>query len=129
MFAAAAVAMIVIRPAPRAPSISSEPAYAIPGVEQTLKVEILNGTSRDGLARTATRQLRREGFDVVYYGSTDDSVRRSQVIARRVDARAARAVASELGIDSIVAIPDTTRRVDVSVWLGLDYHPKPDLHP
>ena len=73
--------------------------------------------------------MRRAGFDVVFYGSTDSAVRVTRVIARRVDRDAARAVAAALGVDSIVAVRDTMRRVDVSVWLGDDYRPKPELHP
>ena len=79
--------------------------------------------------RAATRQLRREGFDVVYFGRADTTFRVSRVLARRVGVGAARAVAAALGIDSVVARRDTTRRVDVSVWLGEDYRPRAELHP
>ena len=73
--------------------------------------------------------MRRAGFDVVFYGGTDSAVAVSRVIARRVERDAARDVASALGIDSVAVVRDTTRRVDVSVWLGSDYRPKPELHP
>lgn len=125
----AGVATIVFRPAPPASAAALTPAYEVPGTRHALTIEILNGTSRDGLARVATRQMRREGFDVVFYGSTDSAVARSRVIARRVERDAARDVASALGIDSLVVVRDTTRRVDVSVWLGPDYRPRPELHP
>lgn len=125
----AGVATIVFRPAAPSARPVVTPAYEVPGTRHPLRIEILNGTKRDGLARVATRQMRREGFDVVFYGSTDTAVAVSRVIARRVERDAAREVASALGVDSVVAVRDTMRRVDVSVWLGDDYRPKPELHP
>lgn len=129
LLAVAGVATVVFRPAPAKAPPALTPAYEVPGTRHALRIEILNGTSRDGLARVATRQMRRAGFDVVFYGGTDSAVAVSRVIARRVERDAARDVASALGIDSIVVARDTTRRVDVSVWLGSDYRPKPELHP
>ncbi len=126
------IAAVVHKPASRATVASSLPAYPLPGTEHTLTIEVLNGTSRTGLARIATRQLRQAGFDVVYVpgtGPAGPAVRASRVIARRVDAKAARAVALALGIENVVAIRDTMRRVDVSVWLGEDYRAPTDLHP
>jgi hypothetical protein len=125
----AGVATVVFRPAAPAARPALTPAYEVPGTRHTLRIEILNGTSRDGLARVASRQMRRAGFDVVFYGSMDSAVAVSRVIARRVERDAAREVAAALGVDSIVAVRDTMRRVDVSVWLGDDYRPKPELHP
>lgn len=101
----------------------------MPGTRQSVTVEVINATRRVGLMRAATRQLRREGFDVVYFGRADTTFRVSRVLARRVSVGAARAVAAALGIDSVVARRDTTRRVDVSVWLGEDYRPRAELHP
>jgi hypothetical protein len=125
----AGVATVVFRPAPPPAAPALTPAYEVPGTRQTLRIEVLNGTTRDGLARVATRQMRRAGYDVVFYGSTDNPVKVSLVLARRVERDAAREVASALGIDSVLVARDTTRRVDVSVWLGDDYRPKPELHP
>jgi hypothetical protein len=133
LLAAAGVAAIVFRPpAPHLPP-ASVPSYVVPGVvpgaAQALKVEVLNGTGRTGLARVATRQLRQRGFDVVFYGETPAPVTVSQVIARRVEAGAARPVAEALRVDSVWVRRDLTRRVDVSVWLGTDYRPRTELHP
>jgi ABC-type uncharacterized transport system substrate-binding protein len=129
LLAAAGVAAVVFRPAaPRLAPVAI-PAYEIPGVAHDLKVEVLNGTGRTGLARAATRQLRQQGFDVVFYGETPAPVSVSQVIARRVEAGVARPVAEALGVDSVWVGRDQTRRVDVSVWLGKDYRPRAELHP
>jgi LytR cell envelope-related transcriptional attenuator len=129
LLAAAGVAAVVFRPqAPRLPP-PSVPSYEVPGVRQALKLEVLNGTGRSGLARVVTRQLRQHGFDVVFYGETPAPVAVSQVIARRVEAGAARPVAEALHVDSVSVRRDATRRVDVSVWLGKDFRPRPELHP
>ena len=124
----AGVAAIIFRPGPPRATPAALPEYPVPGTRQTLTVEVLNGSGRSALARTATRELRRKGFDVVYFGGAR-TLRVSQVLARQVEVGAAREVAAALGIDSVVASRDTTRRVDVSVWLGEDYRPRVTLHP
>lgn len=105
----------------------STPA-ALAGDERVI-VEVLNGSGRRGLARVAARELRRAGFDVVYFGNTGDSVRVTQVLARRGDSAAAMRVAGALGTSRVRVAIDTLLRVDVSVLLGDDYHPPPGIRP
>jgi len=105
----------------------SEPA-ALAGSERIV-VEVLNGSGRRGLARTATRVLRQAGFDVVYFGSTGDSVRVTQALARRGDSAAAARVAAALGATRVRVATDTLLRVDVTVLLGSDYQPPPGIRP
>ncbi len=106
-------------------------AYAIPSARDRIMVEVLNGTSRNGLARTATRLLRRQGLDVVFFGSADSADRSdsTRVIARREDAGAAEIVARALGAGLVEVERDTLRRVDVTVILGMDYIPADEVHP
>jgi LytR cell envelope-related transcriptional attenuator len=118
----------VLRPAPTAVPTATAPLFPVPDPQHRVTVEVLNGTSRGGLARQATRQLRREGLDVIYFASTD-SVTKSRVIDRRGNADAARRVADALSIQTVVTERDPRRRVDVSVWLGADFKPVPDDHP
>ncbi len=92
-------------------------------------VEVLNGTQRQGAARTATRMLRRQGLDVVFLGNADSLADSTRVIARRGDVERARYVAAALGSGLVVVETDTFRRVDVSVILGEDFQPASDLHP
>jgi hypothetical protein len=92
-------------------------------------VEVLNGTRRQGAARTATRMLRQRGLDVVFLGNADSMAGATQVIVRRGDPQRARHVAAALGAGEIVILPDTFRRVDVSVILGEDFRPTLGLHP
>jgi hypothetical protein len=97
--------------------------------EGRLLVEVLNGSGRRGLARAATRELRRAGFDVVYFGNVSQSVPRTEALARRGDSAGAARVARALGSTIVRVAPDTLLRVDVTVLLGGDYHPPPGLRP
>jgi LytR cell envelope-related transcriptional attenuator len=96
-------------------------AYPIPSPEHRITVEVLNGTTRAGVARAATRMLRRRGLDVVFFGNADKMVDSTRVIVRRGDPARGRDVRLALGVGWIVVEPDTLRRVDVSVVLGADF--------
>ncbi|HEX7337890.1 MAG TPA: LytR C-terminal domain-containing protein, partial [Gemmatimonadales bacterium] len=104
-------------------------AYAVPVVQGRVTVEVLNGSRRQGAARTATRILRRKGIDVVFLGNADSAEVVTRVIARRGDRDKARYVASVLASGKVVVETDTLRRVDVSVILGDDFRPTVTLHP
>jgi hypothetical protein len=106
-----------------------EHAFAIPPLEGRLMVEVLNGTRRQGVARTATRMLRARGVDVVFLGNADTAETLTRVIVRRGDPERAGTVVGVLGAGKIVVEPDTFRRVDVSVILGDDFRPRLDIHP
>lgn len=93
----------------------------IPGEGERVTVEVLNGTRVDGLARRTTRALRRQGLDVVFYGTAADSVRDSTVVyGRRGDLRRAERVRAALGVGQVVQQPDPQLLLDVTVVLGLD---------
>ena len=85
---------------------------------------MLNGTKRAGVARAATRMLRRRGLDVVFYGNAEAAVDSTRVIVRRGDSANGRDVRQAIGVGQVVVEPDTLRRVDVSVILGPDFKPK-----
>jgi hypothetical protein len=101
-----------------------QPAYSIPTPEHRILVEVLNGTTRSGVARAATRLLRRRGIDVVYFGNAEQGMDSTRVIVRRGDPEHGRQVRLALGVGRIVVEPDTLRRVDVSVVLGEDFRVK-----
>jgi hypothetical protein len=96
-------------------------AYPLPSPEHRVTVEVLNGTRRAGVARAATRMLRRQGLDVVFFGNADEMVDSTRVIVRRGDPGRGRDVRLALGAGRILVEPDTLRRVDVSVILGADF--------
>jgi hypothetical protein len=96
--------------------------------DKRIRVEVLNGTQRPGLARTATRVLRERGIDVVFFasGPAADSTR---VMVRRGDPGQGKDVAEALGGGRVSVVPDTLRRVDVTVLLGKDWRPHLPLRP
>jgi len=104
-------------------------AYAVPSSDHRIQVEVLNGSRRPGAARVATRVLRQQGLDVVFFGNADRLVDSTQILVRRGDPANGRAVRSTLGTGRVVVDPDTLRRVDVSVVLGQDFKPPLELHP
>jgi hypothetical protein len=104
-------------------------AYAVPARQHRIVVEVLNGTPRPGFARVATRALREQGIDVVFYGNAESPVETTRIIVRRGDPGRGKDVADALSAGRIVIQPDTLRRVDVTVLLGDDYRPRLPLHP
>ena len=94
-----------------------------------ITVEVLNGSGRRGLARTATRVLREQGFDVLTFGTLNDTVRVTEVLARRGDSLAAARVVKALGVGMARVALDTLLRLDVTVRLGADYAPPPAIRP
>jgi hypothetical protein len=115
-----AAVRLLVPPPPPAPRVH---AYPIPSPDRRITVEVLNGTRRAGVARAATRMLRRRGLDVVFYGNAEAATDSTRVIVRRGDPGSGRQVRQALGAGRVVVEPDTLRRVDVSVVLGLDFRP------
>ena len=89
------------------------------------RVEVLNGTSRGGLARDATERLRAAGFDVVYFGNAREPRGLSLVLDRGGRGDVARRAAAALGIRDVRAEPNAALYVDVTVILGKDWPPAP----
>lgn len=108
-------------------------AFPVPGERgRRVVVEVLNASGRTGLARSATRVLRRAGIDVVYFGNAPGSAERrdsTRILLRRGEVSAARRVRDALGVGTIVEAPDAELLLDVSVLLGADFSPPGDLHP
>jgi calcineurin-like phosphoesterase len=106
-------------------------AFAVPSPEDRVLVEVLNASGRQGLAREATRLLRRRGLDVIYFGNAEglSGLESTRVLARRGDPALARRVAQALGTGQVAEQPDSLRRVDVTVLLGKDFQGEPELHP
>lgn len=91
-----------------------------------VRVEVLNGAGTTGLARDATRRLRGDGFDVVFFGNADHfGYDRSVVVDRSGRPGRARAVAAALGIDSVATAVDSSLMLEVTVLLGDDWPPPP----
>ena len=91
-------------------------------------VEVLNGTCVNGLAKTFSDYLRKQGFDVIKVDNAENyNYTSTKVIdlnsARPREKSAARRVAEELGVDPGKVLPmlDEDSQADVRVILGSDY--------
>jgi hypothetical protein len=104
-------------------------SYPIPSGEDGRLVEVLNGTDRLGLARVSTRQLRRAGFDVILFRNAPELTDSTDILVRRGEVADGERIRAVLGVGRVRLEIDTLRRVDVSVILGADYDPVPELHP
>jgi hypothetical protein len=113
----------------RAPDQVPGHAFAIPSGDDRVVAEVMNGSGRQGLARVATRMLRREGIDVVLLGNADSVVGATRILVRRGERSRGDAVRAALGTGIVTARPDTLRRVDVTVVLGRDFRPHEPMHP
>ncbi len=103
-------------------------ATAPPG--QRIRVQVLNATRINGLARRATYLLRNRGFDVVEIGTSGTQQDSTLVIARSDHLPWARRVADALGGARVESRPDSTLYVDVTVLLGRTWRAPPEpLHP
>jgi hypothetical protein len=101
--------------------IGADDARAPEGVR--IKVQVLNATRIRGLARRATMHLRDRGFDVVDVG-TDPNARDSiLVLDRSGHPEWAKLVARALGGGQVLARPDSSRYLDVTVLLGGSWRP------
>ena len=95
-----------------------------------VRVEVLNATQTRGLARSATRWLRDGGFDVVGTGTTRGPLAETLVLDRSGHPDWARQVAKRLGGANVESRPDSSRYVDVTVFLGNSFRAPPQpLNP
>jgi beta-phosphoglucomutase-like phosphatase (HAD superfamily) len=106
---------------PRPPRAARPMADASPDPGR-IRVEVLNATSRPGLARSVTARLRDAGFDVVYFGNAPHADS-SAVLDRAGRADAAHAVAQALGISRVRSKPDPGLYLEATVILGADWPP------
>lgn len=112
-----------------APPRAGQLAWPVPGSRDSIEVEVLNGTRRDGLAVDVSRLLRSRGIDVVALSNADSLSERTRVLARRGDLDAARRVARALEQGVPELVPDSLRQVDVTVIIGADFATDLPLHP
>ncbi len=95
-----------------------------------VRVEVLNGTGRGGLARRATERLRADGFDVIYFGNAGGARRDSTLVLDRSGRPgAARAVVDALGAGRVQSKGGAPPDIDVTVVLGRDWPAAADPGP
>jgi hypothetical protein len=103
------------------------PGHPIPGdTSAAITVEVLNANGRAGDARAATRLLRDEGIDVVYFGnapSLERGLDSTRIIVRRGAGTVGERVRAALGRGRVEIALDSAKLLDVSVLLGADFSP------
>lgn len=94
----------------------------VPSLDSGRRVEVLNAAGRSGLARTATDRLRAAGYDVVFFGNAGNRADTLSIVLDRVGKLdLAQAVGRQLGITRVETALDSTRLVEVTVILGVDW--------
>jgi LytR cell envelope-related transcriptional attenuator len=103
----------------------STQTHPIPGDRgPAITVEVLNANGRGGDARIGTRRLRQAGIDVVYFGNANDNgLDSTRIIVRRGAEKVGERVRAALGQGRVEVQLDSAKLLDVSVLLGLDFHP------
>lgn len=97
---------------------------------QRVRVQVLNATTRRGLARRATMQLRDRGFDVLEMGTANEQLDSTLVLDRSGHPEWAKRVADALGGARVESRPDSSRYLDVTVLLGRSWRaPAEPFHP
>ncbi|MDI6739103.1 MAG: LytR C-terminal domain-containing protein [Candidatus Edwardsbacteria bacterium] len=88
-----------------------------------IRVEVLNGTPKEGLAQTVTDRLCRAGFDVVNIANAEnDSFPETVVVDRAANSREnAILVAEVLHCENILPQLEPTSLLEVTVIIGNDY--------
>lgn len=88
-----------------------------------VRVQVVNASTVRGLARRATLLLRDRGFDVVEAGTGAEQLDSTMVLDRSGHPDWAERVATALGGARVVARPDSSRYLDVTVLLGRTWRP------
>lgn len=88
-----------------------------------IKVEVLNATSIRGLARRGTAVMRDLGFDVVNSGNSSEKVDSTTVIVRSGRMEWGELAARGLGGARVIARPDSSRYLDLTILLGASWRP------
>jgi hypothetical protein len=110
---------------PRVDDLGREPSGITRVVPEgtRIKVEILNATDTRGLARLATFAMRDAGFDVVYFGNTNERHDSTVVRDRSGHADWAELARSAMAPARTETRADSGRLVDLTVLIGARWRP------
>lgn len=94
---------------------------AIGKPKQPIRIELLNGSGRAGLAGAMASYLRDGGFDVLEVSNADRSDYRNTLVVNRKDAAdPGKVVAEYLGTRHLVQQSSSQEMIDVTVIVGRD---------
>ena len=97
---------------------------ASPKTFQDIRIEILNGCGKDGIATQLGTKLREQGFDVMTLGNADSYAFSETIVIDRVGKwHHAQEVANILGTQNLIQqiTPDPFRLEGVTIIVGRDY--------
>jgi len=86
-----------------------------------INIEVLNGTSRSGLASSVAEKLKDEGYNVTKIGNYKTSTNIATSVINRSSGEYAKEVKDFLGIGKVKNELEEDSKVDVTVILGSDY--------
>lgn len=86
-----------------------------------ISIEVLNGTSRNGLANSVAEKLKEEGYNVTKIGNYKTTSNIKTSIINRTSTNYAKEVKSFLGKGTVKNELQDDAKVDVTVILGSDY--------
>lgn len=91
-------------------------------VPSGIRVEVLNGSGRNRIARRVALILREKGFDVVNIDNAQSQDFAKTVVVDRVsgDMRYAKLLARKIGCGEVVAQPDPSLYLEITVIVGKD---------
>ncbi len=91
-----------------------------------IRVEVMNGAGTRGLARRATAAMRDAGFDVVGSGNWTERLDSSLVVVRNGRMDWGALAAEALGGARVIARPDSSRYLDLTIVVGAAWRPPSD---
>lgn len=97
---------------------------------RNIRIEILNGCGKDGIATQLGNKLREHGFDVMTLGNAESFAFTQTLVIDRVGKRNhAEQVANALGTQNLIQqiTPDPFRLEEVTIIVGRDYAHLPIL--
>lgn len=106
---------------PRAPLDTA----AIAPSNSRVRVEVLNGTDRSGLARRAVQQLRDYGYDVVDFGNARETPVSTLIEVSGANSALGERIARALGTGAVRTVREGLPYLDVRVTVGVDWQPAP----
>lgn len=86
-----------------------------------IKVEVLNGTTRNGLANSVATKLKEEGYNVTKIGNNGNTDSIKTTIINNTNNEYAKEIKNFLGKGKLKEEFDSNAKVDVTVILGSDY--------
>jgi len=86
-----------------------------------ISIEVLNATSRNGLASSVAEKLKEEGYNVTKIGNYKTTVSVNTSIINRTSSNYAKEIKTFLGKGTVKTEIEENAKVDVTVILGSDY--------